>query len=96
MEGQVTGILRWVSNCPEGATFSQPRLRKSVGLFINLQEAYAPSLLQSSIPLESSLLLPSLLANSDVDVLRLDGDTLTKVASFPLPGHPASMRGSTP
>jgi DNA-binding beta-propeller fold protein YncE len=34
--------------------------------------------------------------DSDVDVLRLDGDTLTKVASFPLPGHPASMRGSTP
>jgi DNA-binding beta-propeller fold protein YncE len=34
--------------------------------------------------------------DSDVDVLRLDGDTLTKVASFPLPGHPASMRSSTP
>ena len=34
--------------------------------------------------------------DSDVDVLQLDGDTLTKVASFPLPGHPASMRGSTP
>src|SRR5215472_9716532 len=34
--------------------------------------------------------------DSDVDVLRLDGDTLTKVASIPLPGHPASMRGSTP
>src|SRR5246500_5126621 len=34
--------------------------------------------------------------DSDVDVLRLDGETLTKVASLPLPGHPASMRGSTP
>jgi DNA-binding beta-propeller fold protein YncE len=34
--------------------------------------------------------------DSDVDVLRLEGDALTKVASFPLPGHPASMRGSTP
>jgi len=34
--------------------------------------------------------------DSDVDVLRLDGDTLMKVASFPLPGHPASMRSSTP
>jgi len=34
--------------------------------------------------------------DSDIDILRLEGDTLTKVASFPLPGHPASMRGSTP
>lgn len=34
--------------------------------------------------------------DSDIDILRLDGDMLTKVASFPLPGHPASMRGSTP
>jgi DNA-binding beta-propeller fold protein YncE len=34
--------------------------------------------------------------DSDIDILRLDGDALTKVASFPLPGHPASMRGSTP
>src|SRR6516162_7287920 len=34
--------------------------------------------------------------DSDIDILRLDGDTLTNVASFPLPGHPASMRGSTP
>src|SRR5271166_3017523 len=34
--------------------------------------------------------------DGDIDVLRLEGDTLTKVASFPLPGHPASMRGSTP
>jgi DNA-binding beta-propeller fold protein YncE len=34
--------------------------------------------------------------DSDIDILRLDGDTLTKVASFPLPGHPASMRSSTP
>jgi len=32
----------------------------------------------------------------NIDILRRDGDTLTKVASFPLPGHPASMRGSTP
>jgi DNA-binding beta-propeller fold protein YncE len=34
--------------------------------------------------------------DGDVDILRLDGDALTKVGSFPLPGHPASMRGSTP
>jgi DNA-binding beta-propeller fold protein YncE len=34
--------------------------------------------------------------DSDIDILRLDGDNLTKVASFALPGHPASMRGSTP
>ena len=34
--------------------------------------------------------------DSDIDILRLEGDGLTKVASFPLPGHPASMRGSTP
>jgi DNA-binding beta-propeller fold protein YncE len=33
---------------------------------------------------------------SDIDILRNDGDTLTKVASLALPGHPASMRGSTP
>src|ERR1700736_604783 len=32
----------------------------------------------------------------NIDILRRDGDTLTKVGSFPLPGHPASMRGSTP
>ena len=32
----------------------------------------------------------------NIDILRRDGDTLTKVASFPLPGHPALMRGSTP
>jgi DNA-binding beta-propeller fold protein YncE len=32
----------------------------------------------------------------DIDILRRDGDTLTKVSSFALPGHPASMRGSTP
>ena len=25
------------------------------------------------------------------DILRLNGDTLAKVASFALPGHPASM-----
>jgi len=34
--------------------------------------------------------------DGDVDILRVDGDTLTKVANFALPGHPASMRGSTP
>jgi len=34
--------------------------------------------------------------DSDIDILKLDGDKLTKVANFALPGHPASMRGSTP
>jgi DNA-binding beta-propeller fold protein YncE len=34
--------------------------------------------------------------NGNMDILRLDGDTLTMVASFALPGHPASMRASTP
>ena len=34
--------------------------------------------------------------DGNMDILRLDGDTLTIVASFALPGHPASMRGSTP
>jgi DNA-binding beta-propeller fold protein YncE len=34
--------------------------------------------------------------DSNIDILRLDGDRLAKVSSFPLPGHPASMRGSTP
>ena len=34
--------------------------------------------------------------DGDIDVLRVDGDTLTKVANLALPGHPASMRGSTP
>jgi DNA-binding beta-propeller fold protein YncE len=34
--------------------------------------------------------------DGNIDILRLDTDTLTKVASFPLPGHPASMRESTP
>ena len=34
--------------------------------------------------------------DGNIDILRLDGDTLTKVASFSLPGHPASMRGRTP
>jgi DNA-binding beta-propeller fold protein YncE len=34
--------------------------------------------------------------DGDIDILRLDGDALTKVASLALPGHPASMRGSTP
>jgi|SRR5215469_492413 len=32
----------------------------------------------------------------NIDILRLDGDRLAKVATFPLPGHPASMRGNTP
>jgi DNA-binding beta-propeller fold protein YncE len=34
--------------------------------------------------------------DGDIDVLRLNGDALTKVGSLALPGHPASMRGSTP
>jgi DNA-binding beta-propeller fold protein YncE len=34
--------------------------------------------------------------DGNMDILRLEGDTLTIVASFALPGHPASMRGSTP
>src|SRR5262249_48133443 len=34
--------------------------------------------------------------DGDIDILRLDGDKLTKVANLKLPGHPASMRGSTP
>ena len=34
--------------------------------------------------------------DGNVDILRLDGDVLTKVAALALPGHPASMRGSTP
>jgi DNA-binding beta-propeller fold protein YncE len=34
--------------------------------------------------------------DGNIDVLRLDGDALTKIASLALPGHPASMRGSTP
>jgi len=34
--------------------------------------------------------------DGDIDVLRLDGDALVKVGSLALPGHPASMRGSTP
>src|SRR6202008_3005599 len=34
--------------------------------------------------------------DSNIDVLRLEGDALTKVTSLPLPGPPASMRGSTP
>jgi DNA-binding beta-propeller fold protein YncE len=31
-----------------------------------------------------------------IDILRLAGDTLRKVGSLQTPGHPASMRGSTP
>jgi DNA-binding beta-propeller fold protein YncE len=34
--------------------------------------------------------------DGNMDILRLDGDTLTMVGSFALPGHPASMRASTP
>jgi len=32
----------------------------------------------------------------DIDILRRDGDSLVKLGSFSLQGHPASMRGSTP
>ena len=34
--------------------------------------------------------------DGSIDVLRLDGDALTKIASLALPGQPASMRVSTP
>lgn len=34
--------------------------------------------------------------DGNIDILRVDSDTLTKVANLALPGHPASMRGSTP
>jgi DNA-binding beta-propeller fold protein YncE len=34
--------------------------------------------------------------DGNMDILELKGDALTKVATFALPGHPASMRGSTP
>ena len=34
--------------------------------------------------------------DGNMDILRLDGDTITKVANFALPGHPASLRGNTP
>jgi DNA-binding beta-propeller fold protein YncE len=34
--------------------------------------------------------------DGNVDILRLDGDVLTKVGALALPGHPASMRGNTP
>jgi len=34
--------------------------------------------------------------DGNIDILRLDRDALTKVASFALPGHPTSMSGSTP
>jgi hypothetical protein len=34
--------------------------------------------------------------DGNIDILRPVGDALTKVASFALPGHSASMRGSTP
>jgi len=34
--------------------------------------------------------------DGNIDILRLDGSALRKVASFAMPGHPASMRGNTP
>src|SRR3954454_5053078 len=34
--------------------------------------------------------------DSNIDILRVDADALVKVGSLALPGHPASMRGSTP
>ena len=34
--------------------------------------------------------------DSDVTILRLEGDRLVKAGTLKLPGHPASMRGSTP
>jgi DNA-binding beta-propeller fold protein YncE len=34
--------------------------------------------------------------DGNMDILKLDGDILSMVGSFALPGHPASMRGSTP
>lgn len=34
--------------------------------------------------------------DSDITILRLEGDRLVKTGSLKLPGHPASMRGSTP
>jgi hypothetical protein len=34
--------------------------------------------------------------DGDIDILRVEGDTLTKVGNLALAGHPASMRGSTP
>jgi DNA-binding beta-propeller fold protein YncE len=34
--------------------------------------------------------------DSDMTILRLEGDRLVKVGTLKLPGHPASMRGSTP
>ena len=35
-------------------------------------------------------------ADQDMTVLRLEGNKLVPVGSLKLPGHPASMRGSTP
>lgn len=34
--------------------------------------------------------------DGDATILRLEGDRLVKVGALKLPGHPASMRGSTP
>ena len=34
--------------------------------------------------------------DSDITILRLQGDKLKTVGRLQLPGHPASMRGSTP
>src|SRR4029077_1851393 len=38
--GQVTGTLSPASNCPAGATFSQPSLRKSVGVYGGMNENF--------------------------------------------------------
>jgi hypothetical protein len=35
------------------------------------------------------------LVDGNIDILQVGGSTLTKLASFALPGHPTSMRGST-
>src|ERR1700747_2934500 len=34
--------------------------------------------------------------DANIDILRVDGDALTKVADLALPGHPASRRGGPP
>jgi len=34
--------------------------------------------------------------DADITILKLQADSLVKVGTFKLPGHPASMRGSTP
>jgi hypothetical protein len=42
------------------------------------------------------LYVGNFVVDGNIDILRVDGDALTKVANLALPGHPASMRGSTP